>query len=162
MLTTQITTRSRRNLAGGAQHPVESNRQFPRRCHLRHSFRLPVAAMQIFRTHAGIAAHRNLRRFHQQHPHEAVPLLADRAVPPVFARAVFPRNQSQVARYLATFLSDPREPFRKICKCRRVRDRRQQNMHCYKKSERHDEGQPDLALSPLEEQKRSKYYFHCD
>src|SRR5258708_28974753 len=36
-----------------AQHPVESNRQLPCRRHLGHSFRFPVAAMQILRTHTG-------------------------------------------------------------------------------------------------------------
>src|SRR5260370_6018506 len=40
---------------------VESNRQLPCRRHLGHSFRFPVAAMQILRTHTGIAAHRKAR-----------------------------------------------------------------------------------------------------
>ena len=51
-----------------AQHPVESNCQLPGRGHLGYSLRLPVAAMQILRTHLGIAAHRYLRRLHQQTP----------------------------------------------------------------------------------------------
>src|SRR5205807_10590769 len=56
----------------GTQHPVQSYRQFARRCHLGHRFRLLVAAMQILSTKPGIVTHRRLRRFHQQHAQHAV------------------------------------------------------------------------------------------
>ena len=87
-----------------AQHPVESNRQLPRRRHLRHSFRFRVAAMQILIPQSRIAAHRYLRRFHQQHPHEPVPLLADRSEPLMSARTVLPRNQPQITGHLLAAL----------------------------------------------------------
>src|SRR5713226_594356 len=47
----------------GAQHPVESYGQLPRRCHFRHPFRLLMTAMQIFRTKLRIVTHSPLRRF---------------------------------------------------------------------------------------------------
>jgi len=60
-----------------AQHPVESYSQLSCRCHLRHAFRLVVMSrLQIFPPQLRIAAHRDLRRFHQQHPHKLVAMLA--------------------------------------------------------------------------------------
>ncbi len=63
----------------GAQHPVESYRQLTRRRHLGHALRLLMTAMQILFAKSGIAAHRNLRRFYQQHAQHAIALLGDRA-----------------------------------------------------------------------------------
>src|SRR3984957_6290372 len=60
--------------------------------------------MQILRTHLRIAAHRYLRRFHQQHAHESVSLFADRSQPLMSARTVLPRNQPQITSHLLASL----------------------------------------------------------
>src|ERR1700719_1020187 len=74
------------------------------------------------------------------------------------SRDVDPSQRGQPS----TVLSNPREPLRKTCKCCRVCNRRQEDMHCNEKSKRQGKGQSDLAPSPLEQKKYRQYYFHCD
>src|SRR2546428_9426148 len=81
----------------GTQHPVPSYGQLARRCHFGHRFRLLMTAMQILFAKLGIVAHRDLRRFHQQHAQHAIALLGDRPQPLPSPRAVLARNQPQVA-----------------------------------------------------------------
>jgi hypothetical protein len=48
------------------------------------------------------APHRTLRRLHQQHSQEGVPLLADRSQSLMSTRTVLPRNQPQITGHLLT------------------------------------------------------------
>jgi hypothetical protein len=74
-------------------HPVESHDQFPCRRHFGDSSRSLVAAMYVLVAKFRIVAHHTLCRFHQQHAHEAVALLADGTKPLMPTRTVFSRDQ---------------------------------------------------------------------
>src|ERR1700756_114371 len=63
----------------GAKHPEESYSQLARRRHFGYRLRFLMTAMQILIAKPRIVADRCLHRFHQQHTHETVPLLADSA-----------------------------------------------------------------------------------
>src|ERR1700751_4951 len=79
-----------------APHPVQMHRQLPRHRCLGDLPATSHGEMEEFIPPLRLAAHRDLRRFHQQKPQQHVALLADVAQSPPLAARLFLGNQSQI------------------------------------------------------------------
>src|ERR1700704_3201228 len=87
-----------------APHPVEANRQPARHRHFGDLSSSPQRQVIVLTAPFLIAAHRNLRRFHQQETQQGVPLLRDVAEPPTPTARVFERHQPKITRDLLAAL----------------------------------------------------------
>ena len=80
-----------------APHPVQANGEFPRHRDLGDLPSPPQRQMEVLTAPFRQAAHRDLRRFHQQKAQSRTPLLGDVSEPSPLAAGIFPRHQSQIA-----------------------------------------------------------------
>src|SRR5260370_5008659 len=65
-----------------APHPVQPNRELSGHGHLGDLPSSPHRQMDILAAPCGVAAHRDLRRFHQQKPQQRIPLFRHLPYPP--------------------------------------------------------------------------------
>jgi len=84
-------------VASPAPHPVQMHRQLAGHRHFRNLSSTSHRQMKELAAPLRLAAHRHLRRFHQQKPEQHVPLLADVSQSAPIAAGFFRRNQAYVA-----------------------------------------------------------------
>ena len=83
-----------------APHPVQMHRQFPSHRYLGDLSSAAHGQMEESTAPLGLAAYRDLRRFHQQKPEQRIALLADVSQSPPIATGLLRRHQSHVAGHL--------------------------------------------------------------
>src|SRR5271167_2959041 len=87
-----------------AHLPVQTDRQLAGHCDLGNLPPPPHHQVEILAAPLWHAAHRHLRRFHQQKTQYRAPLLGDMAQPSPISARVFQRHQPQIARHLLAAL----------------------------------------------------------
>ncbi len=80
-----------------APHPVQMHRQFPSHRHLGDLPPAPHGKVKELAAPLGLAAHRDLRRFHQQKAQQHVALFADVSQSTTISAGLFRRHQAYVA-----------------------------------------------------------------
>src|ERR1700674_1882260 len=87
-----------------APHPVHANRQSPRHRDLGNLSSPPHRQVEILTAPFLVAAHRDLRRFHQQETQQRVTLFRDVSQPSPLPAGLLHRHQPQIARDLLATL----------------------------------------------------------
>src|ERR1700733_10860900 len=83
-----------------AHHPEQLHSQAAGHSNFRKLPSAPQHQMKIFAAPLRQAAHRHLRRLHQQETHDRTALLGDVSQAPALPAGVFQRHQSQITRHL--------------------------------------------------------------
>ena len=90
-------------------HPVQMHRQFARHGYLGDLPSTPHGQMEELAAPLRLAAHRDLRCFHQQKPEQHIALLADVSQSPPVPAGLLLGNQSEVAGDLLAAVKSARE-----------------------------------------------------